>query len=405
MKAAGAPSAAAQTPKPMGTTNQLEPSRVCQFGFSRESDQNTASAASSTMLRWSSLNQGLASAQITSAIFNTGIFADFYKACFYAAAGIILCFLAINLALTGLTRYHSASRKLSFPKDAPRVVFTTHVAFCLIFTATFVPYSIALVRVLFSQRSVLSLGQPSTYRCIAYPLALQLMMYVFEGALRSVYRINLFLIIHHLMFCSMLALMLESSSTFVLKVDVILSCFATYEMLLYASLIARRVSRSAVLVKSIMAAGLAFYAFTRLVQAALLIGLFVATYGQESKSSNGRGLWWTSLIMCTLLGLLQCYTFVIYSAIWRRIGQPQLPRHMPSTASQASSTSPAPLPFKDESVNGTEPPSSVKPHEASDIDILSSRADFLPRYKSEILNTDMSNMSSSLRSRDVSTKQ
>ena len=180
------------------------------------------------MLHWDNLKQGVASAPITSAIFHSSVFADFYKACFYAAAGTILLFLAIHLALAGLLRTYPASRRLDPPKDAQRVVFATHIAFCTIFTGTLVPYSIALVRVLFTSQSVLYFRQPNTYRCIAYPLALQLMMYVLEGSFRSVYHVNIFLIIHHPMFCSMLALALESTSIFVLKVDIILSCFATY---------------------------------------------------------------------------------------------------------------------------------------------------------------------------------
>ncbi|KAK9838896.1 hypothetical protein WJX74_005448 [Apatococcus lobatus] len=338
------------------------------------------------MLHWSNLSRGVASAPITAAIFNSGIFADFYKACFYAAAGTIPLFLAINLALAGLARKFPAGCWPSFPNDAQRVVFATHIAFCVIFTGTFVPFTVALVRILFTARSVLWLGQASTYRCIAYPLALQLMMYGFEGSLRSVYRVNVFLIIHHLMFCSMLALMLESTSTFVLKVDVILSCFATYEMLLYASLIARKVLKSVVVVKSIMAAGLAFYAFTRLIQAALLIGLFVASYGQENRTSKGRGLWWTSLIMCTLLSLLQCYTFIIYSAIWRHIGRPRLPSLPQHSSPPASHTTHMAVSAKEDSEAKTQ--LSHEPH-----DIMSSKAELLPSYMPGIMDTAMSSSS------------
>lgn len=140
-----------------------------------------------------------------------------------------------------------------------------------------------------------------------------------------------------------------------------------------------------------MASGLAFYALTRLIQAALLIGLFVASYGQETRTPKGRGLWWTSLIMSALLGLLQCYTFVIYSAIWRRrIGQhklPKLPQHRPPTTSQpgsctASPTPPVP-PGKEALASGTQ-----VPHEAHDI--LSSRAELLPSHMPlEIMDTAM----------------
>ena len=44
-------------------------------------------------------------------------------------------------------------------------------------------------------------------------------MYAAEGSLRAVCRVNVFLIIHHIMFCLFLVLALEGESIFVLKVD------------------------------------------------------------------------------------------------------------------------------------------------------------------------------------------
>lgn len=77
-----------------------------------------------------------------------------------------------------------------------------------------------------------------------------------------------------------------------------------------------------------MACGLVFYGFTRVLQLVLLIGLFAGGYGYQHKTSKGIALWWTSLVMSTLLVVLQLYTFVIYRGIWRRLGpsvtKPQL---------------------------------------------------------------------------------
>ena len=62
-----------------------------------------------------------------------------------------------------------------------------------------------------------------------------------QGAFRLVLRINWFLFVHHLMFCTFLVLAFQSQSLFVIKVDLIVSCFATYEFMPYAALIAQRV--------------------------------------------------------------------------------------------------------------------------------------------------------------------
>ena len=183
-----------------------------------------------------------------------------------------------------------------------------------------VPYSIAMVRLLFTPGGLSSLGHSTTYLSVAYPLALQLTMYGAEGAFRAVSRVNVFLIIHHLMFCSFLVLAFEAESPFVLKVDVIVSCFATYEVLLYAALIARKAHAPTIVIKVIMAGGLGFYGLTRVVQLVLLIGLFAGGYRYQHETAKGTALWWTSLVMSALLVMLQLYTFVIYRAIWKRPG-------------------------------------------------------------------------------------
>ena len=236
------------------------------------------------------------------------------------------------------------------------------------------PYSIALVRLLFTREGIRYLGQRSTYRCVAYPLSLQLVLYAVERSFRAMCRVNAFLIVHHLMFCSLLCLAFEAQSSFVIKVDLIVSCFATFEFLLYASLIARRVNASVRVIKCIMATGLAFYGFTRLVQAALLIGLFVAGYGLEVSTSKGLGLWWTSLVMSVLLSALQCYTFVIYSAIWRRLG-PAISTETATSSEDSASGPMCPMPQDMLDTNELPHPSklTVMP------ELLTSTAELLPR--------------------------
>ena len=273
------------------------------------------------MLAWSNLKQGLLSPEAAYALVHSIVFSDFYKSCFYSAAGIILLFLVANLAL----RRFGPSR-LSKLSEVDRVVFITHIAFFLIFLGTVVPYTLAVFRVLFTLNGIRYLIQASTYRCVAYPLSLQLVLYAVEGSFRSVCRVNPFLIGHHLMFCSLLLLALESQYTFVIKIYIIVSCFATFEFLLYAALIARKLHAPVRITKCLMAAGLVLYGLTRPLQAVLLIGLFVAGYGLEVNTSKGLGLWWTSLVMSVLLSALQCYTFVIYFAIWRRLGHPGAPK-------------------------------------------------------------------------------
>ncbi|KAL0021196.1 hypothetical protein WJX77_011567 [Trebouxia sp. C0004] len=164
---------------------------------------------------WKHLSAEVESKEAADAFFYTGAPVEAYQDCFYASAGlagVVLLFGAIAAICTAfdVAQYRSL-------KDSGKLAFISHIAYCLIFLGTAAPYSIAMVRVLFAPGAPNALLQPYIQRCIFYPLAFQLAMYVFEGAFRSVLRINWFLFVHHLMFCTFLVLAFQSQSLFVIK--------------------------------------------------------------------------------------------------------------------------------------------------------------------------------------------
>ncbi|KAA6428586.1 MAG: hypothetical protein FRX49_01461 [Trebouxia sp. A1-2] len=187
---------------------------------------------------WNNLGNGLSGSEVAEVqilFFEGRAPIDIYRAIYYGAAGIILLFVVLAL----LCKRFDIGRYRGLP-DASRLVFVCHNAFFLIFLTTAVPYSIALVKVLFAPTAPLPLLQSSMYRCMSFPLALQVGMYVLEGGCRAVMRINTFLVVHHVVFCTFSVLAFQAESLFLLKVNIVVSCFATYEFLLYAALIARK---------------------------------------------------------------------------------------------------------------------------------------------------------------------
>ena len=145
-------------------------------------------------------------------------------------------------------------------------------------------------------------------------------------------RTNTFLVVHHVVFCTFSVLAFQAESLFLLKVNIVVSCFATYEFLLYAALIARKVPALQKCFRWLMIVGLGFYAMTRAVQLVMLIGLFVLGFGAMSHTSRNSALYWVSMALCAAVIVLQLYTFVIYRAIWqstlaKQPAQPAQPRH------------------------------------------------------------------------------
>ena len=146
-------------------------------------------------------------------------------------------------------------------------------------------------------------------------------------------RTNTFLVVHHVVFCTFSVLAFQAESLFLLKVNIVVSCFATYEFLLYAALIARKVPALQKCFRWLMIVGLGFYAMTRAVQLVMLIGLFVLGFGAMSHTSRNSALYWVSMALCAAVIVLQLYTFVIYRAIWqstlaKQPAQPRNARHL-----------------------------------------------------------------------------
>ena len=138
-----------------------------------------------------------------------------------------------------------------------------------------------------------------------------------QGACRAVIHINYFLVLHHVMFCTLSVLAFQAENLFMIKICIITSCFATYEVLLYAALISRKVQALRRYFKCLTVLGVTLYGITRLFQAAILISLFVYGFKPMSHTVRNSALYWVGLCMCTALSALQLYTFVIYRAIWQ----------------------------------------------------------------------------------------
>ncbi len=270
------------------------------------------------MLAWENLSAALGSSLAELTLIRSDVFLDYWTAVFYSAVSVIFLTVGANLLFT-----HVGPKTVREMSEVSRLIFINHLLFLIIFLATCVPYSIALVRILFASDPIKYFATPSTYYMIAFPLALQVVMYGYEGLLRSVIRVNKFLVIHHVSFCAFVLLALQSRFVFVGKAGLILSCFATYEWPPFVALIARRLKAPRWMSTWAMAVSMVFVVLTRLVQAALLIGLYVAGYGRQSKTTKGTGMWWSSLVLSIIIVVLQSWLLVIYLTIVRRSKKPR----------------------------------------------------------------------------------
>ena len=115
------------------------------------------------------------------------------------------------------------------------------------------------------------------------------------------------------MFAALVLIAFATRDVFAIKVDVILDNFAIWEFLLYAGLIARRLTAPYHLTLALLISGIVLYAVTRILQAFLLIYLFAGSF--HKMHDDHLAVWCVMLVCCMVLILLQTWTFPIYWGI------------------------------------------------------------------------------------------
>ena len=154
--------------------------------------------------------------------------------------------------------------------------------------------------------------------------------------------------LHHIVQCAFPVLAFQSQSPFVLKVTVVISCFASYEFLLHAALICSKMPVLRTWFRWLTILGVAFYGATRLFQTFFLVVLFKVGYGPMNTSKGIGGtnvvtkgstnaappaptsvpevqghsgstiaLYWITLFMCIVITAQQLWKIVVYRNVWR----------------------------------------------------------------------------------------
>ncbi|KAL4426374.1 hypothetical protein ABPG77_004668 [Micractinium sp. CCAP 211/92] len=191
-----------------------------------------------------------------------------------------------------------------------QLVTATHALYAALYAIQLVPYTYLVCRILFADNFLLSLLR--WYQGAFAILDSHLVLYAIEGALRAVARPSWLLL------------------------GLIFDCMATYEVLLFATLMARRLGASHFAVRALLAAGIFIYAATRVLQLVVLVPFFKGSYGQLA-GCGGLGIWWAMLVLTSILLIIQAYTFRIYAGVWRRHRQGH-PGTVHSSASVGIST-------------------------------------------------------------------
>jgi hypothetical protein len=97
-----------------------------------------------------------------------------------------------------------------------QMAVTTNLLYVILLALQLVPYTVIIIGILFGDRR--SKQFPSFYYTVFVFITTHTIMYAYEGIVRSIIKVNYFLLIHHALFFVLVILEFENQSNFVVKV-------------------------------------------------------------------------------------------------------------------------------------------------------------------------------------------
>lgn len=233
-------------------------------------------------------------------------------------SGTILTYLVIVNILSSFILPFIAPRYRDLDVFGQMAV-TTNCLYTILLLAQMVPYTVIIIGILFGDCR--SRQFPSFYYTVFVFLTTHAIMYAYEGIVRSVIKVNYFLLIHHAAFFVFMILEFTVQSNFVVKVCLILDYFVVWEAGLYLTNVCYRLKVNYTLLKWIMIAGTTIHGVTHFIQAMLLTAFFVGMGKRMDMYHINRGMFATMVILCTLLVGYQYYLEKIFYEMWLKVAK------------------------------------------------------------------------------------
>ncbi len=203
--------------------------------------------------------------------------------------------------------------------DLSVFLLTSHATFALLFTLQVFPYTYCAFHFWFTTYGLNDWTIPWSNSIMVFGVSSRLFLYVIEGSVRGVIRPFIFITLHHGLFFVFVITGFVTRSVFALKVMICIDLFASWEFVLFLTLVARKLKVNTAVVKSLLIIGITLYFLTRCLQFAILASLFAYGYQPMSHTARDRGVYWGFALMIICFHLIQTYTYVIYRHVWKSI--------------------------------------------------------------------------------------
>ena len=210
------------------------------------------------------------------------------------------------------------SAKYQQLSQADRLICCQHTVYAVVFGLSFVPQAVLAFRALFMAWNGTYLVSSELAVLVGVFIGTRAVLYVGEAAVRSVVKWSWLLVVHHLLFFTIVVMAVWSQDAAIVGIGFVLDLFACAEAPLYVGLIGYRLEWPARSTRGILRGACAWYIVTRVFQTVLLVYLIVGFAGMPAVRYTYEFI--ITAILCRAFTVIQAYTLVIYRAMDVKLG-------------------------------------------------------------------------------------
>lgn len=185
--------------------------------------------------------------------------------------------------------------------------------YAVVFALSLVPQTVLAVRSMLIAWTGTYLVSPELSVLVGVFIPTRAVLYVGEAAVRSVVKWSWLLVVHHLLFFTIVVMAVWSQNAAIMGIGIVLDLFACHEAPLYVALLAYRLQWPAQATRGILRGACVWYIITRLMQTVLLVYMIVGFARMRAVRYTYEFI--ITSILCGAFTVIQAYTLVIYRAI------------------------------------------------------------------------------------------
>lgn len=200
-----------------------------------------------------------------------------------------------------------------------QLISCQHAVYALVYGLSMVPQTVLAMRAMFYGWTGTYMASVEVVVMVGIFISTRSVLYLIEASVRSVVKWSWLLLVHHMLFFTIVVMALWTQNAAVVGIGFVLDLFACHEAPLYVALLAYRLLWQPKVARIILRSACTWYVLTRIMQTVLLVYM-ITSYAQLGAVRLAPEFIVTA-IFCGAFTFIQAYTLVIYRAMDVNLGK------------------------------------------------------------------------------------